>query len=251
MNILLIAIENRDLLEVTRLLNLGKFDLEHDDSVFVRAIQTHQFDMLQLLIQYEINRGHVIKDRCNRIIQGNYTLEEDRTHTLLGLTAKYRYTEMTHILLEHGADPNISDIHGMTPLLYEIGLYYNTTTAMLNGVVQHHCEVMQLLLDHGTNVNIPCSRGWSPLHYAVENNSATTVQFLLEHEASVDVYNNFKSPLYMAVRRRNKAIIKLLLEAGASIEMQDGQSIKSFTNDSEIITLIEYYEPLIKNALDE
>ena len=76
-------------------------------------------------------------------------------------------------LLERGADPNLSDRLGWTPLIYA-----NTR------------DFASALLRHGANVNKADKAGWTPLMYAVEEGNKSMVDFLLANDADISLRTN-------------------------------------------------------------
>jgi cytohesin len=94
---------------------------------------------------------------------------------------------LTQLLLEHGADPNIQQQDGDTPL----------HVAAFRGDV----EATQLLLSYGAKVDIknylvsPRKFGKTALHYATEGDFLPVVEALLEAGASADVRDKVKSEL--------------------------------------------------------
>lgn len=68
--------------------------------------------------------------------------------------------EMIQLLIEHGADVNVKDEKGKTPL---------HITAVTPSV-----EKMQLLIEHGADVNAVDANGKTPLDYALQGTPASS-----------------------------------------------------------------------------
>ena len=75
--------------------------------------------------------------------------------------------EIVKALLNAGADPNITNQHGMTPLF----------SASING----HAELITELLKKGADVNIQCNN-LTPLYVAAASENIETVKTLLTHK---------------------------------------------------------------------
>ena len=92
------------------------------------------------------------------------------------------------LLLEAGADPNVQNNRGETPLHYAIG--WN--------------EAVQELLERKANPNIQDIEGKAPLHYAASIGSAGSIDVLLEHKADPNIRDiQEKTPLQVAIDNHN------------------------------------------------
>ena len=79
----------------------------------------------------------------------------------------------TRVLLEYGADINIQDKFGDSPLH--------------GSARKGHFTVSQLLIDSGCNVNLRNNKDKTPLYVAVENKREHLVKLLLENKADVNM----------------------------------------------------------------
>ncbi|HLK55882.1 MAG TPA: ankyrin repeat domain-containing protein [Chthonomonadaceae bacterium] len=101
-------------------------------------------------------------------------------------------------LLEHGADPNVGDENGVTPLMWAISYRWE--------------ESISLLLQHHSNVNQNDTEGVTPLHLAARVGNAQTIQCLLDAGADIQASDNAGyTPLREACRFDNPEAIKILL----------------------------------------
>ena len=107
--------------------------------------------------------------------------------------------------IELGANVNLADRHGSTPLIDAI-----VATNFNFGAVE-------FLVHHGANVNYSDKLyQWRPLHYAVSENKLEVVRLLLDLGVDVEPRDkNGRTPLFVAIRRSDSEIVKLLLERGA------------------------------------
>ncbi|MBI3651311.1 MAG: ankyrin repeat domain-containing protein [Acidobacteria bacterium] len=133
-------------------------------------------------------------------------------------------------LLASGADPNITDDTGDTPLM--------------NSILARNKELIALLLPK-TNVNKTNNDGFNALMYAAADGDAEIIKELISKGSKVDAQNQRGySALMLAVARENKEIVKELLEQGVNVNLKnaDGRtalSIGHYTNNKEIIRLLK------------
>jgi uncharacterized protein len=91
--------------------------------------------------------------------------------TALHRASAYGRTNAAQFLLTHGADPNINDATGLTPLL----------SASYHG----YLDIVSMLIDRGANINAPEKDGmFTPLHEATMKGHTKIVEFLLAHGAN-------------------------------------------------------------------
>lgn len=93
--------------------------------------------------------------------------------TALKLASKKGLEQCVEVLLNHGADPNISDNEGYLPLHNAVG---NT-------------DVVKLLIEYTTNINKQTHGGETPLYLAISQNSTRSSLILLEHGADPNIPN--------------------------------------------------------------
>ncbi|NWZ85224.1 BARD1 protein, partial [Poecile atricapillus] len=99
-------------------------------------------------------------------------------------------------LLKNGADPNVKDNAGWTPLRQSCN--------------HGHSEVVQLLLQHRALVNTTGYQNDSPLHDAARNGHVAIVELLLLHGASRDAVNIFGlRPVDYAESKKMKSVLML------------------------------------------
>ena len=175
---------------------------------------------------------------------------------LLAALAK-GHVSVAELLLKHGANVDVREATGMTPLLVALesphdklntvefllkhGADVNARDDQLTSSI-HMAEmcgeqdIVQILLKHKPDVNAQDKDGKTPLHLLLENYSEHSnseddfcdhTRLLLEHGAEVnrrDKYN--KSPLHLAIRRNLFRVAGILLEHGAdaNAENNDGMT---------------------------
>lgn len=163
------------------------------------------------------------------------------------------YIKEVTALLERGAEINLKNASGETPLLSLTSIssgasknditYFSDMILFLlehgadpkivdkqNQTALHHIvaatnltdiagateRVMQMLLDNGADINAPGQGGFTPLHEAVFYGNETAVAFLVRKGANTEALNSAgRTPLKM-LQRDNPKITALLTQSGAS-----------------------------------
>ncbi|HBB36207.1 MAG TPA: hypothetical protein DDZ80_14790 [Cyanobacteria bacterium UBA8803] len=147
------------------------------------------------------------------------------------------HPEIAQHLIEAGADPNLANEYGETPLQLAVKKGYIAMTNVLirsgadvnsqdeNGNVPlHDCanvEVASLLIKAGAEVNVCNELGETPLHLAAKHGQTEIVQFLLEGGAELNpTTRTGATPLNLAYsfntsENRNRQVIQMLEERGA------------------------------------
>nr|XP_014275371.1 serine/threonine-protein phosphatase 6 regulatory ankyrin repeat subunit A [Halyomorpha halys] len=120
--------------------------------------------------------------------------------------------EITKLLLSYGADVNVFNNDGMTPLFFAI-------------IDNKGFDVVQQLLAHGADVNSRTSDGHTPLHFVpclTDKNGLSVVRELLKYGANVNATDNDNAtPLFFAVMcETNLEIIRELLLNGSDIDIK-------------------------------
>ncbi|KAJ3553517.1 hypothetical protein NM688_g3564 [Phlebia brevispora] len=124
-------------------------------------------------------------------------------------------SELTEILLKHGADPNIPDKHGDTPL--------HAVARNAIGYEGHDVNIgmLHLLVEAGADVSAKNSHGETPLHVA---RRAETVLALLEANAdpmTVNAKGETAMHKLIFMGGRCKDLVSAFLKHGAKIEARD------------------------------
>lgn len=140
----------------------------------------------------------ILNNPSTRIIDTRSDAGEGALH----IVVKRGDTTYLNFLLSKGADPNIRDAQGDTPMM----------TALLTGYVPG----VETLLKRGGNVNLANSRGETPLIRAVQLRNMEAVRLLLAGNADPDQTDNvagMSARDYARVDSRAPAIAKLMAEA--------------------------------------
>ena len=112
------------------------------------------------------------------------------------------------LLLDRGANPNLGDINGWTPL-------HSTNPRKGNE------DIVQLLLERGADPDLAATNsgtgtGTTLLHLAAERGNIDVTQLLLDRGAKHTNTSHYgHTPLHYAAMEGHKDIVRLLLNAGA------------------------------------
>ena len=129
------------------------------------------------------------------------------------------------LLIERGANINLQDAHGRTPL-----------HLACNSHLDSHHVCIEYLLRNRANPNIQDSFCRSPLHIAAAAECVECVRMLINHNANPNVKDsNGDIPLHIASRMKNLEIMEALspsaCDESSSVE-SESSSILQFDNDS-------------------
>ncbi|XP_065776986.1 POTE ankyrin domain family member A-like isoform X3 [Muntiacus reevesi] len=112
------------------------------------------------------------------------------------------------LLLEHGADPNVTDACGNAALHHAV-LCQNTSLAAK-------------LLSNNAHIEARNKDGLTPVLLAVRERRGEMVEFLIDKEASVRAVDKMKrTALMLAIKHESPEIVRLLLQQGVDILSED------------------------------
>ena len=134
-------------------------------------------------------------------------------------------------LVKDGANVELRDLHGATPICRAVELgslemvsYLVEHGANVNNEAVHTAvkigslEIVKYLVEHGADVNIEGYLKGTPLNTAVETGSIEIVRYFVEHGADVNHENILHStPLHKAIQNGSLKIAKYLVEHGADV----------------------------------
>jgi uncharacterized protein len=145
--------------------------------------------------------------------------------------------------LKRGADPNLLDERGETPLMQAVRADDNHEvvmllldnraksylrnplgeTALMLAAFFGRSRCVEVLLNRGTDIGEANRQGWTPLTYAAFNGHGEIVALLLKNGAAVNgVTSNGLTPLMLAARNGHYEAVTKLLAAGADRTIKGG-----------------------------
>lgn len=156
--------------------------------------------------------------------------------TALHAAAARGHAEIVAILLDSGADVDVRDESGITPLWNAAG---STPSS----------DVIRLLLDAGANPNATDTNlGWTPLSRAVDYDNLDVVRLLLSAGAVATITDGDGWTLIMdAAERGSVAIARELIAAGADVTaMCNGRSAADVARKRGHTEMADWLDELVR-----
>lgn len=149
--------------------------------------------------------------------------------------------ELVKAMLDSGADPNMTDRKGLTPLMYAArkdepevikvllarGADINAKdksgwSALMVAIKKDHPEMARLLLDNGANPHIVDPTGWNALNLAAVEGYHEVARALLDYGVDVNARNvDKKTALMMAAKGGNADTVEVLIDFHANLTVHD------------------------------
>ncbi len=151
---------------------------------------------------------------------------DSHQRTALHYATNKNREQMSYELLELGAEPNMVDAAGETPLM--------------NAVKSHSLALVERIIWYGGEVNKSNQEQKTALMYALARGSKEIIEHLLDQGAEVNVLDaDGKSVLMYAAERSPLDIVKKLVEKGAdmSVHSKSGENVlvASFRNSRSAV----------------
>lgn len=143
--------------------------------------------------------------------------------------------ERVKLLVSKGADINIKNRYGNTPLNTASGFGYfeivkyliehnaENTDALIMASMNGHEKIVKYLIEQGADVNIQDERGETALMNASQNGHYNIVKCLIDNGAKIDIKDNgYQTALMYAANNGYLEIVKYLIDKGADINEEYG-----------------------------
>ena len=147
------------------------------------SAEPNRRDVIELLLKYGADPN----------AQGDYFVRQTNVRNLILYSAQEGEEETIQALAIAGADVNVRDDYGYTPL--SLICYYA------------NAQTVRILLDRGANPNIKGKRGETPLPMAVDGWNPTVVRLLTEHGANRNIATRWSSSADVLKDRTDKLLI--------------------------------------------
>ena len=220
------AVSNNHLEVVKALLDRGADPRSRGYSVLESALDKKHEGVARLLLA----RGVSVNDRNS---EGETSLFGHFTYSPLRV-------EEIQFLLDLGADPNLANNKGITPLMRAAHTFISDykqpassgIAKELNEQGPALAKAIGLLLKHGANVNARDENGATALYYAADEGSIIAIKALIAAGAEVNAQTKEgDSALLRSLRRYDRdGRIEYLIDHGADLQARDndGQSALMF-----------------------
>ena len=120
-----------------------------------------------------------------------------------------------HYLLGNGANPQLGDENGDTPLFT---LIKDKDLSLLSK--NDYEAILMKLIEKGADINAICNNHSTSLHVAAHLGDTVAVEFLLKHGANADSLNGAgNTPLHLAAKSCFPTLSELLIDAGANVSV--------------------------------
>ncbi len=144
--------------------------------------------------------------------------------------------DVSDLLLNHGADPDLADLFGETPL--HVAARKNNAAAV------------RALLRAGADKAVLSRQGWAPLHVAAMHGSVAVAAELVGAGVDIDLANEKSmTPLRCAVYKSEAEFVSFCLERGADVNRQ-GQRGNTCLHDAVVSRHFDIAALLIEAGAD-
>lgn len=237
------ALTNNDTAKAKALLDKGAqphLTAASQDNDLVKSIDKKDFATASMLIAYAAEKGIDVslvipplskavetnnKDLIAFLIDSakqnpNAKNISDKNYPI-GIAILAGNLEVAKMLLVAGANINIQNDKGLTPLMLIMSSF--------EGVQQDQAKeslraVVRFILQNGAQVDVNDAKGKTALFYAVEQKDLPAIDLLLTAGANINHKNNAgETAIFLPAKEGNIEMVKALLQKGASAKIANKQ----------------------------
>eukprot|EP01132_Coremiostelium_polycephalum_P011133 gene11133-13633_t len=176
--------------EIQQLIQSGQLKrtkIDDDIQKFLESAQQNRLYDIESTLKDEEKRKKLINE------------SDANRRTALYFATYNNNKAIVDLLLENGADPNISDFDGYTPLM--------------NAIKVGNTDIAKKLINSGSDIDAVSKEGFTPLHLALLSNDQAIAEILLEKDAKVSTDNSeYGSVLHAASGSSIISVIDKLVE---------------------------------------
>jgi ankyrin repeat protein len=211
----------QELMEAVRNNDLGAINqILIQNLALVNGVDNRGYSPLVLAAEH--GRTEAARVLLQRGAQINFFSNIGINHTALMAASIQGHIDVVEVLLEHRADVTLHPNHQDSPIIL--------------AAQNFNFEIVRRLVVAGANPNdinrFSDGSGRSSLHYAAQRGDLETVDFLIGHEAEIDLQDGHGfTPLMIADAHDQDRIIEYLLANDANLEIRDneGRNVTIFT----------------------
>ena len=175
--------------------------------------EVQEIDRERTLIKASRNQNVVLVQSILKI-GADVNVQDENGFTPLHIASENGNVTLVDLLLKFGADVNIRNSKNETPIYF--------------AVISRHLEIVEKLLANDADLNV---QGEPLLHLAIDEKigqlNLQIVKKLLDYGAKVETRDlKGRRPLQVAIHKKNDQIIKLLLIYGAKVYLLPGEILK-------------------------
>lgn len=169
------------------------------DKAFEQAIKLKKtFSFHEAIVCGQIE---IVKDYLDKPDLNLTNTHSDDGFTPLSLAGFFNQTEIAKLLIEIGADPNISATNA------------SKVNSLHSAIANENYELCEILIKKGVDVNAVQMQNVTALHSAVHRGNLDLTKLLIENGASTSLkMDNGDTALIIAEREGHKSIEKYLLD---------------------------------------
>lgn len=132
------------------------------------VVVNSEFEDGSMLIHHIAKRGETLFMNSMINMVSDIDAKNQDGDTALHIAVRYDNIGCFRILTKNGADCNIQNLDGMTPLNEAVSL-------------SRRFFYIKEMISFGADVNISDNEGWTPLHQAYDKNNSEIIRYLLDN----------------------------------------------------------------------
>ncbi len=125
---------------------------------------------------------HDLSQKTDSNLKSIINQRNEQNQTPLHVACSKLHSDITQILLEAGADPNVQDVNGRTPCFM---LVLKLQDCSCEDCTKKAIRCVIVLAYHGASLDIPNGNGFTPLYLCAEYRFAECAKVLLENGAAL------------------------------------------------------------------